>query len=294
MVIINNIQDLNKFKKSGGNIFSLDAEYRNLFFTDCDREDVLINLNKDIVKQLYLYGLNINQIDKKGETALFDSQSVDVAKQLIELGINKFRENNKGVNALYTVNDKEVEDYLYEQNLYRYNEDNIKTLYEKTLNINLLKEMIMDGLDVNMLDERGRNVLFHNNLPECAEKLQFLIDQGVDIYHSCKTYKNMFINYPPQLMEVLFLNGFSPDSEVYKDKSFLQEVNDSFLNVDAIDEYDYIIDKIKIYLKYNADYSTIKNKSPLLLKAISSFEKVKIQEIVESQTSGSISNKKRL
>lgn len=294
MIIINNVQDLNKFKKSGGNIFSLDPEYRNLFFTDCEREDVLINLNKDIVQQLYLYGLNINQIDKKGETALFDSQSVDVAKQLIELGIDKFRENNKGVNALYTVNDKKVEDYLYEKNLYRYNKDNIKTLYSKTLNINLLKEMIRDGLDINMLDERERNVLFHNNLPEYAGKLQFLIDQGVDIYHSCRTYKNMFINYPPELMEVLFLNGFSPDSEVYKDKSFIQEVNDSFLNMDVIDEYDYVIDKIKMYLKYNADYSTIKNKSPLLLKAISSFEKDKIEEVIKSKNSKNISNKKRL
>lgn len=294
MVIINNIQDLNKFKESGGNIFSLDSEYRNLFFTNCEREDILINLNKDIVKQLYLYGLNINQIDKRGNTALFDSESVDVAKQLIELGIDKLRENNKGINALYAVTDKEVEDYLYEQNLYCYNEDNIKTLYEKTLNINLLKEMIMDGLDVNMLDERDRNVLFHNNLPECAEKLQFLICQGVDIYHSCRTYKNMFINYPPQLMEVLFLNGFSPDSEVYKDKSFIQEVNDSFLNIDAIDEYDYIIDKITMYLKYNADYSTIKNKSPLLLKAISSFEKNKIEELIKSENSENVSNRKRL
>lgn len=294
MIIINNVQDLNKFKKSGGNIFSLDPEYRNLFFTDCEREDVLINLNKDIVKELYLYGLNINQIDKKGETALFDSQSVDVAKQLIELGIDKFRENNKGVNALYTVNDIEVENYLYEQNLYRYNKDNIKTLYDKTLNINLLKEMIIDGLDINMLDQRDRNVLFHNNLPECAEKLQFLIEQGVDIYHSCRSYKNMFINYPSQLMEVLFLNGFSPDSEVYKDKSFIHEVNDSFINIDAIDEYDYVIDKIKMYLKYNADYSTIKNKSPLLLKAISSFEKDKIEEVIKIKNSENISNKKRL
>lgn len=298
-MIIKSVEDLKKYKDNGGNIFSLDKNYKNLFFADCNREDVYIFLSKELIELLKNYGLNINHTDKEGNTALFEAPTVEIAEGLIESGVNKFAINNKGFNALDFNNnyDPDVLNFFYNQNMYVYNKAAEWSLFVKTINIELIKEMIVNGLDINKIDDRHRNLLFYNSDPICKDKISFLIDLGININHKDGIYENMFLNYDASLMEMLFEKGFSPNGKDKNGDNFLEKINNYYksYSVNDIDdnEISFLIEKVKIYIKYGCDYSNIKEKSVLISKAISEVEKEKINKIFNNKSKNNLKTVKK-
>lgn len=175
--------------------------------------------NAHILRELINHGLDIEQkCVEHEETVLFSNQiSKEVVSLLIEKKINVHHKNASGQNFLFAtdsliltqhairegldVNDVDMENnsaimlnknddivkYLIKNNanINHLNKHNENVLFCRENNIEMLKFLVENGVDIHVKSTYGHNALcFCKNTEEAA----YLISQGIQIEEDCKEY----------------------------------------------------------------------------------------------------------
>jgi ankyrin repeat protein len=160
------------------------------------------NNHVEIVKLLISKGANLNYYDNNGLTALihassspcpFSIQNFEAVKALIDSGADVNKQTNTKSTALMYASKRggacgrKIVSYLIKNgaDVNLLEEDGYNALYDAStsLNIDILKILLMNGINPNVLGEFGNTGLFTEEIiaNNKIEALQLLIQYGADI-----------------------------------------------------------------------------------------------------------------
>jgi len=179
------------------------------------RKHLLLHLavsqnNMILIKQCFFDGIDVNMVDKDGNTALYYSQSLEVAKFLVDHGADVNLLNNNGQTAVVDLYHNYI--YIYNKN----NHDVIKYLIPitdldltgiKTRSSTLLEKMIItEERDLSLLKmvingtKKLNRILKHGNsytiraamTKRNKDIIMLLVEAGVDPYIRNNDGKNFY------------------------------------------------------------------------------------------------------
>lgn len=143
-------------KKSGSGRTSHIKPVKHIFLSsdimtskDTFGESALFNSDTKMTSYLLSKGVDVNQKNSYGETALFGTLTAEKAKVLVDAGIN----------------------------IHHINKDNETPLFNCP-DLDKLKYLIDVGVDVNHRNNRGETVMFSSTTPEMVE---LLVKAGADV-----------------------------------------------------------------------------------------------------------------
>ena len=245
LFLCTSLRDFKKFIDLGVDINQRDNNGQNIAFKEQHIPYIQKLINDDVLKVKDIYdasgntpffkasdsyfetflekGVNINHLNKKGESALFPSNSRKTDK-LIKLGIDTSITSKKGMhplfganlnktltllkyntdinvinketgnNALFYINELETLSYLVDYgidlNLINFQGEN--ALFNAT-SFEIFRQLIEEyKLDFNLINNKGETVLFRKH----EEKARLLLDKGVDPYVKDKNGKTAITSIP--------------------------------------------------------------------------------------------------
>lgn len=151
---------------------------------DLNGRNVFFGCRHDLIYYFAGLGVNVNQIDYKGQNSLFYCDSPAKFQNLINCGADYTLLNNKKENLLeHHKNKKIIKTILSLKKDINEKDDKGKTPLFYIRNIKKLLEL---SLDYSVLDDEGNSPLFGAN----ASKTQTLLDKGLDVNHLNKYNEN--------------------------------------------------------------------------------------------------------
>lgn len=172
-------------------------------------------------------GINIHQINDKGENALYkEIGSVDNFKKLITMGVDVSKKTISGGNVLFSVDLFKIDLFLKLEECFKYglslNDcDNqgetplfyVPGYYEKMLNF-----FIANGADINHLNNNNENILMKT---DDWKTMLFFIEKGINVHQVNKDGMNALDNccYYGNVVEKLL----DKDIEILQEDSFYEK-----------------------------------------------------------------------
>lgn len=149
--------------------------------------------NMELVKQCFHFGINVNKVDSKGNSALHYCNSLEIAKFLVEHGIDVNTLNKYGETAvvdIYSERNVEVVKYLISIADLDIVDNNYSafTLLEKMIvyeeeDFSLIKKVVNRTKDLNRINSDGNSYLtIAAQNTKYKDVILLLIKAGCDLY----------------------------------------------------------------------------------------------------------------
>ena len=205
----NTLEAIQLLVDSGANIYATDNNNMNALMCACAKKrkqlERVTTIQPDVVKYLIDQGLDVNQADKEGWTALFyagyaasqDDDTSKVIEMLLDAGADLSHADTEGKIVLDYVENENTKNTLLSR------ADNSVKLHGQLFNavnakdMSKIRSLIDAGANVNEQDKYGRTPIWYASTIEIAK---YLIEHGADLnsldkYHSCLVTHSMRPRY---------------------------------------------------------------------------------------------------
>lgn len=219
-----NLEQTKILLDAGANINHLNDNKENALF-----HIIHLNDEEEQYKKMVLLleaGINVHHKNDNGESFIFfNDLSVKMLKKLEEYKLDFNIKNEQGRNLLFLFlheSQYPTVKYLIDKGVEIFSDPvNNETMLFTITNQKLAELYIENGVDVNQLDDMGRNALMVNN----SEKvMDFLIDKNINIHQVDNEGKNAldYCKYYPSIVEKLLNKGIEilrpmEDYEIYRE-----------------------------------------------------------------------------
>lgn len=184
----------------GMDINTIDEYQENALFYCNFKWSTTLTENREEIDEKFNFlinnGINIHQINHKGENALYkETGSVDNFKKLIEMGVDVSKKANSGANVLFSIAHLKIDPFLKFKECFKYglslnDSDNYgeTPLFEiHGSNKEMLDFFIENGADINHLTNDNENALMKTN---DWETMLYLIENGINVHQVDKDGMN--------------------------------------------------------------------------------------------------------
>lgn len=175
-----------------------DMEIQDIINADWCEEQLLLHIavmenNMNLITQCFHFGVDVNKVDNKGRTALYYCESVEIAKLLVEHGIDVNNLDFMGITAVvdhYSRSNDAVVKYLIQITDLDLAGDNFLAstlleymIYSEERDLSLIKMVVDRTKDLNRINYSGYTyLLMAVRIKKNTGVILLLIEAGVDLY----------------------------------------------------------------------------------------------------------------